>query len=240
MAKYEKWLGASLGWILTGNPIGGLLGFFAGTLAGGDEKEHGQTQVKGVSEFEVNLMVIAAHLIKLDGKVTDTEIAFTEGFLNAHFDERFADERTRLFSHCLQKEYDLNAACGQVRMYSQHKTKVQVVRFLVDLALCDGRLSEREDYFIFRIAGYLNVNDVEYKKIKLEHNRPSVSITVYDILGVRYDMSLAEIRTVYRRLVLQYHPDRNKDASEEEKKKLARKFQQIQEAYEKIKAEKGA
>ena len=241
MAKYEKWLGASLGWILTGNPIGGLLGFLAGTLAGGDEKDHGHSAVKSVSEFEVNLMVIASHLIKLDGNVTAAEIEFTEWFLNAHFDERFAVERSKLFYHCLQKDYDLNGACGQVRMYSQHGTKVQVVRFLVDLALCDGRMTEREDYFIFRIAGYLNVNDVEYKKIKQEHHRhqPQVSITIYDVLGVRREMSLAEIRTTYRRLVLKYHPDRNKDASEEERKKLAHKFQQIQEAYEKIKAEKG-
>lgn len=237
MAKYEKWLGASLGWILTGNPIGGLLGFIAGTLMPGDEKDKSTAGVKSVSEFEVNLMVIAAHLIKLDGRISATEVAFTENFLNAHFDEKHARERSLLFQHCLQKEYDLNAACGQVRMYSQQGTRVQVVRFLVDLALSDGAISEREDYFIFRIAGYLNVNDVEFRKIKLEQKQPVPD--VYEVLGVTVEMSYPDIRAIYRKLVLKYHPDRNKDASDEEKKKLARKFQQIQEAYEKIKLERG-
>jgi curved DNA-binding protein CbpA len=51
-------------------------------------------------------------------------------------------------------------------------------------------------------------------------------------------MSFAEIRTVYRRLVLKYHPDRNKDANEAEKKNLTKKFLLIQEAYTKIRAEK--
>ncbi len=236
MAKYEKWLGASLGWMLTGNPIGGLLGFLAGTLMQSDNKNQGQTAVKGVSEFEVNLMVLASHLIKVDRFISDTEIDFAERFLNTHFDPSFAEQRNGIFRHCLQKEYDLNAACGQIRLYSEQKTRVQVVRFLIDLAQCDGAMTERENYFIFRIAGYLNVNDLEYKKIKLEHYYRVE--TVYEILGVTPEMSFAEIRTVYRKLVLKYHPDRNKDVSETEKKKLAQKFQQVQEAYEKIKKER--
>ena len=201
------------------------------------EEKDKRTIVKGVSEFEVNLMVLASHLIKIDGHVSNAEIAFTERFLNAHFEAQFETERVRIFQHCLQKEYDLNAACGQIRMYSEQRTRVQVVRFLIDLAQCDGAMTDRENYFVFKIAGYLTINDVEYRKLKAEHFLQPV--TVYEILGVTRQMDFAEIRTTYRRLVLKYHPDRNKDASEEEKKKLALKFQQVQEAYEKIKAEKG-
>ena len=237
MAKYEKWLGASLGWMLTGNPLGGVLGFLAGTLIQTGEQEKAEKDVKGVSEFEVNLMVLASHLIKIDGWAPAAEIEFAEIFLNTHFDERFLSERTGIFKHCIQKEYDLNAACGQIRMYATSSTKIQVIRFLIDLAQSDGQITEREDYFIFRIAGYINVNDIDYKKIKAEHHYKVLS--VYDILGVTSEMPFSEIRAIYRQLVLKYHPDRNKDATEDEKKNLGQKFQQIQEAYEKIKAEKG-
>jgi DnaJ like chaperone protein len=236
MAKYEKWLGASLGWMLTGNPIGGFLGFIAGSLIQQGEQERSAKAVKGVSEFEVNLMVLASHLMKIDGGISATEVEFTENFLNAHFEKQFATERAGILRHCLQKEYDLNAACGQIRMYSEQGTRVQVVRFLIDLAQCDSEMTERENYFIFRIAGYLNINDVDYRRLKAEHALPPV--TVYETLGVTREMSFAEIRTVYRKLVLKYHPDRNKDAGEDEKKKLAQKFQQVQEAYEKIKYER--
>ena len=235
MAKYEKWLGASLGWMLTGNPLGGLLGFFAGSLVTDEGKKEG-TVDSGVSEFEVNLMVLASHLIKIDGKVSINEISFTNNFLNAHFEEKYAVKRAQILHHCLQKEYDLNVVCDKIRLYTQHGTRAQVVHFLFDLALSDGELNERENYFIFKIAGYLNINDIDFRKIKKEHTEHVLS--VYDILDANRKMSFGEIRTIYRKLVLKYHPDRNKDASNAEKRKLALKFQQIQEAYEKIKAER--
>lgn len=236
MAKYEKWLGAGLGFMV-GGPIGGLLGFITGAMVergNGDAKEISQN----VSEFEVNLMVLASHFIKIDGRVSMSEIQFTEQFLNTHFDSQHSNERRQILNHCLQKEYDLHIACDQIRMNTQHATKVQVVRFLMDLALCDGELSEREHYFIFRIAGFLNVNDVEYRRIRTEHTQaPKVSL--YEILEVRETATYEEIRASYRKLVLKYHPDRNKDANEAERKKLAAKFQQIQEAYDILKAQKG-
>jgi molecular chaperone DnaJ len=47
----------------------------------------------------------------------------------------------------------------------------------------------------------------------------------YDILGVKKDASKDDIKAAYRRLALQYHPDRNKSPEAEEK------FKEISEAY---------
>lgn len=236
MAKYEKWLGAGLGWVV-GGPIGGLLGFVAGNLLQKGTGAEKSAITNGLTEFEVNLIVLASHLIKTDGKISVSEVSFLTDFLNRHFNEAVSIQRTQVINHCLQKEYDLDAACHQIRLHTPHPTRTQVVHFLFDLAGCDGELTERESYFIFRIAGYLNINDVDFKKIRTEHHRPRQ--TVYDILEVHSSANIHEIRTAYRRLVLKYHPDRNKTATEQERKKLAAKFQQIQEAYEKIKNERG-
>src|SRR4051812_36610258 len=188
MAKYEKWLGAGFGWAMTGNPIGGLLGFIAGSFIEKGNKAEAKKALEGLSEFETNLIVLATHLIKIDGNVSLEEISFTRNFLNTHFDEKHADQRTLVFNHCLQKEYDLNVVCDQLRMYAQPSTRIQVVRFLFDLAMSDGELNERENYFIFKIAGYLTINDVEFRKIKAEHLEQNIS--VYEILGVSRAASL--------------------------------------------------
>lgn len=47
----------------------------------------------------------------------------------------------------------------------------------------------------------------------------------YEVLGVQKNASKEEIKNVYRKLALQYHPDRNKDPGAEQK------FKDISEAY---------
>lgn len=48
----------------------------------------------------------------------------------------------------------------------------------------------------------------------------------YEVLGVTKNSSAADIKKAYRKLALEYHPDRNKEAGAEEK------FKEINEAYQ--------
>ena len=54
---------------------------------------------------------------------------------------------------------------------------------------------------------------------------PHTKRDYYDLLGVPRDASVDDIKKAYRKLALQYHPDRNKEAGAEER------FKEISEAY---------
>lgn len=235
MVRYEKWLGAGLGFAVAG-PLGGVVGFLAGNLWERSRGNKTDLQQEGVTELEVNIMIVSAHLARIDSVVNHREINFVTRFLNTHFNEKYAAQREQIFNHCLQKEYDLTVACDQLRMYTPHHTRLQIVRFLLELALADGEISEREHYFIFKVAGFINVNDVAYRTIKKEVEEAGPQMSVYDLLGVTPNTPFAQIRTKYRALILQSHPDRHPNATEQERKELSLKFQQIQQAYAEIKA----
>jgi DnaJ like chaperone protein len=233
--RYEKWLGAGIGW-LTGGPVGGMIGYAAGRSLETDKAKYSRTS--HTSEFESNLIVIAASVIKADGKATPDEISFTREFFKVNFTPEYVEEKMAILDHCLHKSYDLRKACDGIRITSSRSTRTQVVNFLFDLALSDGELSKKETDHIFVLAGWLNVNDIEYRKIKASFD-DTVYRSHYELLGVRANAPYDEVKASYRKLVLEYHPDRNNSLSAAAQKTLADKFRKIREAFEKIKAERG-
>jgi DnaJ like chaperone protein len=234
VAKYEKWLGAGLGFMV-GGPMGSMVGYAAGEQLGKPSKSYSKTA--NTSEFETNLILLAAEVIKADERVAEEELAFVRNFFSSNFSPDHIEEKIAILKHCIERNYDASKACSDIRIMSKPSTRTQIVHFLFDIAISDSALDKRESDLIFRLAGWLNVNDVEFRKIKLNYS--AEGIHTYNIFGVRHNATLDEIKAAYRKLVLECHPDRNTHLTPSEQKAIAEKFRQVQEAFEKIKQERG-
>ena len=53
----------------------------------------------------------------------------------------------------------------------------------------------------------------------------------YEVLGVDKNASAADIKKAYRKIAIKYHPDRQGDKSDAEKKEAEEKFKEAAEAY---------
>ena len=60
----------------------------------------------------------------------------------------------------------------------------------------------------------------------------------YTTLGLTASATDDEIKKAYRKMAMQYHPDRQINASETEQKWAAEKFRAVQKAYEHIKQQR--
>jgi molecular chaperone DnaJ len=54
----------------------------------------------------------------------------------------------------------------------------------------------------------------------------------YDVLGVSRDVSEADLKKAFRKLSMQYHPDRQQGKSDKEKSEAEEKFKELAEAYD--------
>jgi len=61
----------------------------------------------------------------------------------------------------------------------------------------------------------------------------------YKILGITKLATMEEIKKAYRKMAVTYHPDKVSYLGDEFKKSANEKFQKLNEAYEKIKKERG-
>jgi DnaJ like chaperone protein len=87
------------------------------------------------------------------------------------------------------------------------------------------------------IAENLHIDAATYQSIAAEFKNENGR--AYRILGVSSDASNEEIRSTFRKLAAQYHPDTVANLGEEFTKVAEEKFKLINEAYAEIRSQRG-
>ena len=110
MAKYGKWIGAGLGFVM-GGPIGALFGYFIGStfdtatvVTSGPANDPG-TRPTGRGDFLLSLVVLATALMKADGKVTRNELDYVKKFFRDNFGLEGEREALTIIKDLLNKKH---------------------------------------------------------------------------------------------------------------------------------------
>jgi len=247
MGSFTKWLGAGLGFTL-GGPIGSIIGFAVGSFVDGFSKEDilkefQETQSGRGSrntqsgDFEISLLILASVVIKADGKVDQRELDFVRSQFVGMYGKDRANHAFKLFSGIIKKEVSAHQVCVQIRQHMPHASRLQLLHFLFGIAKADQFVTASEVDEIRKIAGYLNINQHDYGSIKAMFYDDSDA--AYKILEITKSASNDEVKKAYRKMAKKYHPDKLQDLGPEHIKGAEDKFLQIQNAYDKIKKERG-
>jgi DnaJ like chaperone protein len=238
MAKFGKWLGGGLGWAFFG-PLGGLLGFALGSVL--DQAQVGnRTSPAGrttTGDFAMSLLVLVAAVMKADGKVLKSELEYVKTFFVRNFGMATAQEAMLYLRDLLNQPIPVRDVTRQIKNQLDYSSRLQLLHLLYGVSLADGITHPLELKLIEQIAAELSISQQDALSIKSMFIEDIDSS--YKILEIEEEASIEEIKKAYRTMANKHHPDKVSYLGEDFRKAANEKFQKVNEAYEKIKKERG-
>ncbi len=242
---------------LMGIPLGGLWGFIAGVLLGhfffdrrrdqDSSEQEFRTYQRRQGAFLYHVFSLCAKVAKSDGPVNRHEVNHMERLMRQQFrlSDRARQQVIRVWNEAKDSTtpFEHYARVFYQEFAHERHQILNMMDLLFATAAADGGLHPREEELLLRAAGIFHVGRLQYDRVKYRYYQPprqqprwTPLDPYYTILGAQPSESLDVIKQKFRKLAMQWHPDKlsAKGASNEAIRHAKEKFQQINEAYEKI------
>lgn len=239
-----KWVTAILGY--TYFRFGGaILGYFIGSILEQLFRQDRrnpfasvQSQRMQTNQVQLNLLSLAAIVIKADGEVDERELRFVRNYFITNYGEAYASSIFAKFNKEVKKEQqNLNEITRLFVQRAPYENRLQILHFLFAIANADGHVAEVEVQKILQIANALQLRSMDFESIKAMFVKSADN--AYKILEISPSATDAEVKKAYRTMAKKYHPDKLQTDDVALKKGAQEKFQQVQAAYETIQKERG-
>jgi DnaJ like chaperone protein len=244
-----KWILGGLGFVL-GGPIGAIVGALIGsvydvlsddpnTQTSTDRPKREKRRQTTQGDVGVSIIVLLACVIKADGRVLKSEIAFVKPFLVRTFGEQGAHNALQLLKQLLQQDIDPVAVSQQIGQHLNYSVRLELLHLLLGVANADGELAQSELQVIQTIATNMGISDADYQSLRSIYCKQSDTNWAYTALEIEPTATDEEVKKAYRRMAMKYHPDKVANAGESIRQQANDKFRSINEAYEHIKTLRG-
>ncbi len=204
MSIWGKILGGAAGFAL-GGPLGALIGAAAGHAVDAMRRPHGETQTKSIA-FTIAVIALGAKLAKADGVVTRDEIdAFKRVFRIPPGEIKNVG---RVFNQARKDHRGFEPYAQQVaRMFRGNPAVLEELLYcLAYVARADGHVHPNEVEFLKKVADIFGLDDHAFERVT-SLRAPAGAGDPYSVLGVSREMSDDALKSAYRKLVRENHPD---------------------------------
>lgn len=207
MAIWGKILGGAAGFAI-GGPLGALIGGIAGHAIDRirDDGAPGDAGLAKQTTFAIAVIVLSAKMAKADGAVTREEVdAFKQIF---HVPPEEMKNVGRLFNQARRDSHGFEPYARQVAGLFRDNPAVleELLGGLFHIARADGVAHPKEIEFLGKVAEIFGFDETTFDRLKVAHFGSTME-DPYAILGVTRDASDDDIRSAWRKLVREHHPD---------------------------------
>lgn len=240
---------------VAGFAVGGPLGAIIGAVAGHhviDRNTQGVPRIGNAEKqiaFTTAVIVLAAKMAKADGQVTRDEVIAFKQLFRIPPDEAAAVGR--IFDEAKRSADGYEPYAEQIADMFRYEWSVleELIGALFHIAKADGHIHPNELQYLHRVALLFGFSERDFERLRTiylsgwqgQGGQTQKADDAYDILGVARNQSDDEIKTAYRKLARENHPDMltAKGMPKEFVELANEKLATINDAYDRIKQERG-
>ena len=203
------------------------------------------------------LVALMAKVSKADGKVCELEaevLKHTFNDISSHFEnhEEIREKLKALYENEKHSFDNLIDICNKLYNLTKHEyhKRVKIMEYLLNLAFIDKDFSPTEKMITEDIANALKIKTEDFNNlintfeafyVQQASNKAISLEKAYEILESNPSDDAATLKKNYRSLVKKHHPDiiSGQGAAQNIIDEATKKLQEINEAYELIKKDKG-
>lgn len=210
MSIWGKIIGGVAGFAI-GGPLGGILGVAAGHAVDrakiqSVEGEGFDTDTRQVA-FTTAVIVLCAKMAKADGQVTPDEIAAFKKMFQIPAEEM--KNVGQLFNEAKKEATGFEPYAEQIGQLFAHEPAVleELIAALFIIAKADGHIHPNEMAFVEKVASLMGFGPHQFERLKTIHLGSAGEANPYEVLGLDKEASDKEVKSAYRKLTLENHPD---------------------------------
>lgn len=234
----SRWTGKIIGGILglllaKGSILGLLLGmllghqFDRGFAGGGFAGFSRVSPARRRAVFFETVFLAMGHLAKADGRVSPEEIQAARAYMHAlNLAPEEVQRAIDLFTRGKDPAFPLERQIGALQEVCRGQPDLvrSFLEVMVDMSLSKGHVTSAERDLLWRMAAGLNVGRMEMAQLEAliraqrtfrgggyasqGAHAPDALAQAYAALGLASNASDKDVKTAYRRLMNQHHPDK--------------------------------
>lgn len=215
------------------------------------QQGYGQRAYEGQrNSFMFSLLVLSSYIIAVDGKIMHSEMELVRRFLLQNFGESAKKQGEEILLKLFEQQKRMGMqqyrsvihdSCHQIRANMMYEQRLQLLNFLVMIAQADNVVSPEEVQALKEIAIHMGLEPSDVDQMLGMHGGSSSSASsstslddAYRILGITPDASNDEVKAAYRKMALKHHPDKVAALGEDVRRAAEKKFQETNDAKDKI------
>ena len=190
-----------------------------------------------ITDFIVSTILLSAAVVKADGDMDESELAYLRRFFTEQFGEAQSLEYMTIFKNSYQGDFDIKETALNIKDTTDYETRLQLIYILLGVSNADFEYNKAESKLVKEIASYLEIESNDFDSISAMFSKEMYDY--YKILEVTPAASDKTIKAAYKKLLVKYHPDKVAHLGEEMAITAKRKYEKLQEAYLAIKQNRG-